>query len=133
MSYDYRTRLKTGGKRFSEVNTEEVDYIRLDGTTLHAIPCSPILHKPLLIDPGGSQTRVEKQRFVFNLSDLYQQGTFFPERGDLIVRSIDNSEYEVIPEDIDSPAYEHLTSDRTSEGGRIIVNTQRIVKGAPIY
>lgn len=117
-----------GGNRFHTVNRMTITYTRIGGNAIQGIFASAILNNPMLVDPDGMMVRVEQQKFVFNLSDLMDNWVpFTPKLGEIIEDSY-GQKFEIIRETQESPIFQYVTADRTLEGGRIIVNTQRIEK-----
>lgn len=118
MTYRLQDRFQHASDRFSEVNTEDVIYIR--GTIERPIVASPIL---ISADELGTSedsiTRTERQDFAVNVAEL--QNLYPPIPTDRIRRQT-GEQFIVSSMGVDEPPFVHVTSRRN----RIIIHTVRI-------
>lgn len=111
-----------------EVNDTEVNYHRYNGNVLRGLHASTILRSPMSMSPNPSMTRTDRQQFVFDQVDLEDGSNqyFLPVLGDIIEIYDTGERFEAIQEDEDLPCYRHITADRSTTGGRVMIFTQRM-------
>lgn len=117
MTYRFQDRLQHTNKRFAEINTECVTYIRGGREVL--LDASPILMSSDEISPGGvaSLIRIERQDFAIDKCKL---GPLYPPEPNDVIKW-NGARYKVSSMGSDEPPYVHVTSNRS----RLIVHTIR--------
>lgn len=84
MTYNFSQRLQHAGTRFEQLNPETVTYVR--GDEEFDLIVNPVLDETQEVSAGPAVTKVEIQRFAYNLSDVLLDDPL-PALDDYIIRA----------------------------------------------